>query len=335
MQHLGPARKQDRRTRGDSSRGYWPAMLPGGKAVAIATELGTTDSKVAIMEISTRRWTNLGIRGIPVGVVGGDLIFMRSDGALMAAPFDARVPRLTGAERVVVSETQRSNSSQPKAAVSTSGSLAYLSGSNMRQIVMVDAHGMERLLPIPPGQFNFPRISPDGRQLLADVLSRGRTDVVIIDMTSGAERRATTDGSTNNRAIWSRDGTRILFRSDRHGANQTLWWQPSDGSGGSEEMVAVPGKDVYEGLLTPDVQSVIYRTGSMQAADIWYRHLTGDTATKAFAKTAYGEFAPTLSPDGRWIAYELDELGSQEVIVRPFPGPGAQTIVSVGACSAL
>jgi Tol biopolymer transport system component len=305
-------------------------MLPGGKAAAIATEPATTDAKVAIVDLSTGRLTVLGVRGIPVGVVSDELIFMRSDGALMAAPFDARGPRMTGAERVVVSETQRSNNSQPKAAVSASGSLAYLSGSNMRQIVMVDAHGTVRPLPIPPGQFNFPRISPDGRQLAADLLSGGRTDIVIFDMASGAVRRVTTDGTTNTRSAWSRDGKRVMFRSDRHGAHQTLWWQPSDGSGGSEEMVAVPGWDVYEGLLTPDDQTVIYRAGSMQSADIWYRRLTGDTATKAFAKTPFGERAPSLSPDGRWLAYELDEMGSQEVIVRPFPGPGAQSPVSVG-----
>jgi Tol biopolymer transport system component len=187
-----------------------------------------------------------------------------------------------------------------------------------------------RPLPIRPGTLNFPRFSPDGRQVLADVLSGARTDVWIYDVASGAERRVTTEGSTNNRAVWSRDGTRIIYRSDRRGKNQTLWWQPADGSGGGEELVASPGRDVYEGLLTPDGRSVIYRTGSMQGADIWYRNLTGDTTPKAFAMTKFAEHAPSLSPDGRWLAFELDELGSQEVMVRPFPGPGAQFSVSVG-----
>ena len=31
------------------------------------------------------------------------------------------------------------------------------------------------------------------------------------------------------------------------------------------------------------------------------------------------EFSPTLSPDGRWIAFGTDETGRSEVYVRPFP----------------
>jgi serine/threonine-protein kinase len=316
--------------RGDSSRGYWPVVLPGGKSAAFATASATTDARVAVLDLRTGRRTNLGIHGLPVGVVGGELVVMRGDGALMAAAFDARAPRVTGNERVVVDETQRANNSQVKAAVSASGSLAYVSGSNLRQTVLVDLHGAARPLPIPPSQLNFPRFSPDGRQLLADVLSGARTDVWIYDVASGAGRRVTTEGTTNNRAVWSPDGTRILFRTDRRGPNQTLWWQSADGSGGAGELVGSPANDVFQGLLTPDRHTVIYRTGSLQGSDIWYRNLAGDTAAKAFAKTPFGEFAPSLSPDGRWLAYELDEMGSQEVIVRPFPGPGAQYAVSVG-----
>jgi eukaryotic-like serine/threonine-protein kinase len=36
-----------------------------------------------------------------------------------------------------------------------------------------------------------------------------------------------------------------------------------------------------------------------------------------------------LSPDGRWIAFVTDESGRSEVVVQPFPGPGARIQVSV------
>ena len=315
---------------GDTTRGYWPVVLPGGQTIAVSSATASADGRVAILDLRTGRRTPLGIQGLPVGVVDGEFLFMRTDGALMATAFDAGAPRVTGSARIVVGQTQRSNNSQPKAAVSASGSLAYVSGSNLRRAVIVDLRGAERPLPIPPGQLNWPRFSPNGRQVLADVLSGGRNDVWIYDVASGAGRRVTTEGTTNNRGGWSPDGTRILFRSDRRDPNQTLWWQPADGSGGAQELAGAPGNDVFQGLLTPDGRTVIYRTGSMQGADIWYRNLAGDTAVKAFAKTPFGEVAPSLSPDGRWLAYELDELGSQEVIVRPFPGPGAQFPVSVG-----
>ncbi|MEQ8302087.1 MAG: hypothetical protein RIB47_01755, partial [Cyclobacteriaceae bacterium] len=34
------------------------------------------------------------------------------------------------------------------------------------------------------------------------------------------------------------------------------------------------------------------------------------------------------SPDGRWIAYQSDESGQNEIYIRPFPGPGAKWQVS-------
>jgi hypothetical protein len=39
---------------------------------------------------------------------------------------------------------------------------------------------------------------------------------------------------------------------------------------------------------------------------------------------------PTLSPDGRWLAYTSDESGRPEVFVQPFPGPGAKSQISTG-----
>ena len=222
---------------------------------------------------------------------------------------------------------------QPKAALSASGALAYVSGSRTVQAVAVDLHGTARPLHIPPGPLTTLRYSPDGRRIAADVASGGRTDVWIYDVASGAAQRVTSDGTVNTYPEWTPDGTRVLFRSDRAGRNTTLWWQPADGSGPAQELVDVPGKVVFEGVLTPDGRTVVYRTGFIGAEDIWYRRLAGDTAAKGIATTRFDERSPRVSPDGRWVAYQSNESGSNEVVVRPFPGPGAQVIVSVGGGS--
>jgi hypothetical protein len=44
---------------------------------------------------------------------------------------------------------------------------------------------------------------------------------------------------------------------------------------------------------------------------------------------AFGESAPELSPDGRWLAYQSDETGQMEVYVRPFLEVGARVPVSL------
>ena len=318
-------------TPGDSASGYWPVMLPDGNAVVYATTM-MTSAQLAVTVLSTGRTANLGITGrSAVGVVGGELIFQRNDGALMAIPFDVGARRVTGSARVVVPDVAQNNpTGQPKAALSASGSLAYVSGTGILQAVVVDLHGAARPLAIPPGRLNNPRYAPDGRRIAADLASGGRRDVWIYDVASGAAHRVTAEGTTNDRPEWTADGTRVLFRSDRAGRNTTLWWQPADGSGAAQELLAVPGKDVWEGVMTPDGHTVVYRTGVQGSADIWYRRLAGDTAAHGIATTPFAESAPRISPDGRWVAYASDESGSYQVVVRPFPGPGAQVTVSIG-----
>ena len=67
-------------TPGDSASGYWPVMLPDGKAVVYATTT-TTSAQLAVAVLSTGRTANLGIPGrSPVGVVGGELIFSATMG---------------------------------------------------------------------------------------------------------------------------------------------------------------------------------------------------------------------------------------------------------------
>src|SRR5207245_9168171 len=63
--------------------------------------------------------------------------------------------------------------------------------------------------------------------------------------------------------------------------------------------------------------------------DIWIYSIPDRKAT-VFLQTPFNETHPTLSPDGRWMAYTSDESGRNEVYVQPFPGPGGKWQVSTG-----
>ena len=316
---------------GDTVHGYWPVALPGGKTVAFMTKI-TTTAPIAVLDLRTRRATTLDVVGPVVGAINDNLLYLRG-GALLAVPFDPSGPRVTGTGREVLPEVQMSVLSQPKAAVSASGSIVFVTGSNVVQAVLVDVRGAARPLPIPAARLQAPRFSPDGRRVVAEVAAPGRSDVWIYDLALGTSQRMTSDGTGNGRADWSPDGTRILFRTIRGTANASFWWQPSDGSGSASELVAFAGRDLWQAQLTPDVGTVVFRAGTLGNADIYYRHLKGDTATKPIAATKFDEVGPRLSPDGRWVAYATDEAGAYEVVVRPFPGPGAQFAVSAGGGS--
>jgi serine/threonine-protein kinase len=316
--------------RGDSTPGYHPVVLPGGKIVAYNTNLGA-GAQIAVAVLSTGRTSNLDIQGTPVGVAGDDFLFVGAGGVLRAIAFDVGALRVTGSPRVVLSDVQSAaTTGEAKASMSANGSLAYVSGTGFVQAMVVDMRGGTQPTKVPPGRLSNPRYSPDGRRVLVDLISGERTDVWIYDIESGAAQRVTSEGTLNQRAEWTPDGTRVLFRSNRGGRKTTIWWQPADGSGTAQELVASKGKAIFEGVLTPDGRTVVYRTGTVGLADIWYRNLAGDTAAHGIATTPFTEWAPRVSPDGRWIAYVSDESGTYEVYVRPFPGPGAVHPVSVG-----
>jgi Tol biopolymer transport system component len=68
--------------------------------------------------------------------------------------------------------------------------------------------------------------------------------------------------------------------------------------------------------------------------DIWVVPLDGDRKARPFIATSGYEYGPEFSPDGKWIAYVLQEAGVQDVYVAPYPGPGGiRRVTSGGAVS--
>src|SRR5207244_3241821 len=80
--------------------------------------------------------------------------------------------------------------------------------------------------------------------------------------------------------------------------------------------------------MSPDGRTLTYTDlDSTTRRDIWSLSLSDRRKTK-FLHTAANESNSALSPDGRWIAYQSDRSGRDEIYVQPFPGPGAEELVS-------
>jgi hypothetical protein len=90
-------------------------------------------------------------------------------------------------------------------------------------------------------------------------------------------------------------------------------------------------RDVYDVTFTPDGQGFVFRFGQASMhGDLGFRDLAADTINQAFLATEYAEFAPVLSPDGKWMAYVSRDpsraLETAEVFVRPFPEVGSSAL---------
>jgi eukaryotic-like serine/threonine-protein kinase len=138
--------------------------------------------------------------------------------------------------------------------------------------------------------------------------------------------RLTFEGSANVVPVWTPDGKRIAFASNKEGTLK-IFWQLADGNGGRERLTTsqdpqLPGSWSADGQLLTFTE-----TSPATGNDIWVLRMS-DHKAQPFLQTPFNEGAPRFSPNGRWLAYVSDESGRFEIYVQPYPGPGGKWLIS-------
>ena len=138
--------------------------------------------------------------------------------------------------------------------------------------------------------------------------------------------------------LWSPDGTKIAFVSNRAGGVFDLYWKSAGGTGPEELLLKTPHNKLLNDW-SPDGQYVIYQEDDPQTkTDLWMLPLAGDRKPVRLLATPFNESEAALSPDGRWMAYMSDESGGRQVFVQTFPSriasgrcrPGESALTLVG-----
>jgi serine/threonine-protein kinase len=254
------------------------------------------------------------------------LVYVRADGALMAAPFDAR--QLTAGTPIQVGDSIAARNWDAAAALSANGALVYQQGGAASQLVRVDVGGAARVLVDSVRSYQHPRYSPDGSRIAFGVAGGVGIDIWTIDLGSGALERLTSGGG-NDRPEWSTDGARVAY-SSAVDQPQSVRWQPADGSAAATKLQGHPDP-IREVAFTPDGQAVLFRTDhSTNSRDIWMRRFIGDTTPVGLLTSTSDEKQPRASPDSRWLAYVSNESGREEVYVKALGPGGGRVPVSAG-----
>ena len=171
------------------------------------------------------------------------------------------------------------------------------------------------MLPLPARFDQHPRLSLDGKWIVVDTADS--LDLWIYDLERQTLQRLTVDPGQNRGGLWSPDGQRVAFTREIDGTEE-IYWQAADGSGTPEMLTRDSATAVMPRDISRDGSTLFY--GRATSDEIWSVPTDGapNTGTLLIG-TSFRETNQTLSPDGRWLAYESDESGRNEIYVRPYP----------------
>ena len=329
----GTAQPLTRLTEGETFHGL-PGFVPSGEAVLFTRWPSPTSVVAHSIETGERR--DVIKEGSHASYApSGHLIYVQGT-TLMAVPFDPGRLEVTGAAVPVVegvlpsreAPLQNTTDGAAQYSFSATGTLVYVSGGDeaaQRRLVWVGRNGTEQPLAAPALAYGYPRLSPDGRQVAVELGGQ----IWVYDLSRDTLTRFTFEGSSNQDPIWTPDGERIVFRSNREGPAAKLFWQMADGSGGLERLTAgeKTGNQIPRSV-SADGQLLAFHHNSPNAGrDIWVLRLS-DRKAEPFLRTPFMEGAPHFSSDGRWLAYVSNESGRPEIYVQPYPGPGGKRQIS-------
>jgi imidazolonepropionase-like amidohydrolase len=189
----------------------------------------------------------------------------------------------------------------------------------VNRLIWIDRQGSIEPLPLEMSDYRAPRLSPDGRHIaFMTIHGSGNSHIWLADLATGALEQRTFEGTRNFMPAWSSAGRRIYFASDR-GGDPDIWRMPRDGSGSAEIIYQATGPQV-PGSISPDGAWLAFEgnvPGESQSRDIGLVPLTGGGEARVLTDTPRaGEWAPSFSPDGRFIAFHAWEGGMAQVYVQ-------------------
>jgi Tol biopolymer transport system component len=161
----------------------------------------------------------------------------------------------------------------------------------------------------------------------------GGGDLWLGEFERGTRTRFTSNTAEDGQPVWSPDGTRIIFASNRDGAVNLC--QKASSGGGNEEPLFKSGDNKLPSDWSRDGRFLLYSNyDSKRGENLWVLPLTGDGTSSgqpfSYLSTDFHEGGGRFSPDGRWIAYRSNETGQNEIYVRAFPAPSAVILISSG-----
>jgi serine/threonine-protein kinase len=310
----------------------FPVVLPGAKGLLFRTRRANqavTDFTIVAMALPHGE-PHVLTRGVLARYSPtGHLLVLTSEGKLIGIPFDPGKLAVTGPpvgllEGIGIEVGGFAATVQ----LSNTGTLVYTTGgvARTRRPVWVTREGLESTVDStwdPQGTIATATLSPDGRALAVDMQVNGTSSIWIKQIPSGPFSRLTFGDTASLRPTWAADGRSVIYIGNAGPNGGAPTRRRADGTGATQTLVRSTF-NFAQALETHDGRWLLVRRSFLEegAGDI-YGVRAGDSALVPLVTGPATEIEPTVSPDGRWMAYATNESGTPQVYVRPFPDVGS------------
>jgi eukaryotic-like serine/threonine-protein kinase len=324
----------ERLTAPDSAAGegmHWsPRALPDGRGVIFSI-------------VPQDRGDTVGLR---IGVVGpgggahsvlmpgrvaawadpGHLLVIRDDGTLVAVPFDAARRRVTGVAVPVLSglPTVGFATWLGYFVVARTGRLVYVAGADRPfDLVWADRTGAvaEVDSSVAGSWLEGARVSADGRRVVFASTVNDVSGIEIRDRQTGANSRLEVRAGRIQAPTFSADGRSVVFRLISAGERGVY---RADVTHLSQRTPLLADEDAIFPSLSPDEGTLYFVRRGARGVEFVARSLVSaepsrpaaDATERILIPSFSAGTVPSVSPDGRWLAWVTSESGTDQLYVR-------------------
>jgi serine/threonine protein kinase/Tol biopolymer transport system component len=286
-----------------------------GARVLMYSQGTLLEGTIVAHDLDSNEWIEVRQGAVPAYSPSGHVIYQEA-GDLWALPFSANTFSVTGEPFIVAENASRSS-------VSDDGTLVYGDPKRtLQQLVWRDRKGGKI------GEIGDPHnnifhfsLSPDERRVAFMAIEKANTDLWAYDLDRGSRDRLTDHRGIDYIHAWSPDGEELAFSSDRSSTAYDIFLGSATRLEDQRVISNSPGREVVNDWSW-DGKYILYR---QIAGDLtWnlrYLERGPDDAWEShpFLETRFRENGGMFSPDGRFVAYQSNQSGQNEIYVRAFP----------------
>lgn len=153
-------------------------------------------------------------------------------------------------------------------------------------------------------------------------------EIYVIDSDGENLRRVTDTGSLALSPDWSPDGARILFSAVEAGSGQWRIFEENLATGRTSAVEPLRDGNYYTPAYLPDGNRVAFQVHTGSRTGIFTYDIRRNCCLTNLTEGRSEDLNPTFSPDGAWVAFNSNRLGSAvpQIYVMPATGGGAELV---------